>query len=62
MTNAYIGSQFNDIIWRGVTYLDICRMEKLDVESKLKDEIREEIEMKKLNRGTGNSLYSRLIN
>jgi hypothetical protein len=31
----------SDILWRGVPYLDICRMEKWEVENKMKDEIRE---------------------
>lgn len=42
--------------------MDICRLEKLEVENKLKEQIREEIEAKKLKRGTTFSTYNRLMN
>lgn len=33
-----------DLLWRGVPYAEICRMEKIDVELRMKEEIREEIQ------------------
>ena len=61
--NIILGNpNFTDILWKGVPYLDICKMEKWAVENQLKEEIREEIEMKKLNRGTGLSKYQKIIN
>lgn len=36
-----------EIYWRGIPYSDICKMEKWDVENKLKDDIREQIELRK---------------
>jgi len=50
------------ITWRGVSYLDICKFEKMESENRLKEEIREELEAKKLKRGTTYSTYNRLMN
>jgi hypothetical protein len=52
----------SDILWRGIPYIDICKVEKLMVETKMKDEIREEIENRKFNRGTGVSTYVKFLN
>ena len=57
------GKEFvNDILWRGVPYVDILKIEKWAIDNKLKEDIREEIEFKKLNRATSNYQYKRIIN
>ncbi len=50
------------ILWHGIPYLDICKLERLDADTKLKDEIREEIEHKRLKRATTYTTYNRLMN
>lgn len=50
------------IVWRGVPYLDVLKLEKWDVESKMKEQIREEVEAKRQKRGaTAFSTYNRLM-
>lgn len=36
-----------EVLWRGLSYSDILRVEKHEIESRVKDEVREEIEVKK---------------
>jgi hypothetical protein len=49
------------IMWKGIPYNEICKCEKEEVEWRIKQEIREEIESKKLIRGTTYSTYNRLM-
>ena len=54
------------IVWRGIPYGEVCKLEKTEVENSLKEEIREEIEAKKLKRaanpiGITYSTYNRLM-
>ena len=39
------------IMWRGVPYMDLCKLEKIEADNRIKDDIREEIEAKR-RRGT----------
>ena len=39
------------ITWRGVPYMDLCKLEKIEADNRIKDDIREEIEAKR-RRGT----------
>jgi len=39
----------SEILWRGIPYAEILKLEKWDVENKMKEEIREELETKKIN-------------
>lgn len=61
-SNILNNNQYTDILWKGVPYIDICKMEKWSVENKLKEDIREEIEIKRMNRATGISKYNNIIN
>ena len=49
------------IQWHGLSYGDICRLEKQEADNRLKSEIREELEAKRVRRGTAQSTYSRLM-
>ena len=49
----------SDIMWRGVSYYEVCKLEKQEVENQMKDDIREEMEMKKAQRGA--NIYNRLL-
>lgn len=50
------------ITWRGVPYLEILKLEKTEVENSLKNQIREEVEAKRMKRGgTVTSTYNRLM-
>jgi hypothetical protein len=35
------------ITWRGVPYMDLCKLEKIEADNRIKDDIREEIEAKR---------------
>ena len=50
--------------WFGVSYLGICRLEKMEAENRIKEEIREEIESKRHTRKNNvvQSTYNRLMN
>ena len=50
------------ILWHGIPYLDICKLEKIDAEERLKEQIREEMEQKRMKRGTTFTTYNRLMN
>lgn len=41
----------SEILWRGLPYSLILKMEKQELEVRMKDEIREELEIKRMNRG-----------
>jgi hypothetical protein len=50
------------ITWRGLPYLEILKLEKIEAEYRLKEEIREELEAKRNKRATVLSTYNRLMN
>ena len=50
------------ILWHGIPYIDICKLERMDADTKLKEEIREEIDHKRLKRATTFTTYNRLMN
>jgi hypothetical protein len=39
-------------MWRGLPYGDICKLEKIEADNRIKEDIREEIEAKNRRRGT----------
>ena len=50
------------VMWHGIPYAEICRLERQESEAKVKEEIREEIESKRLKRATTYTTYARLMN
>ena len=60
-TKAKIKGKRLPILWHGIPYLDICKLERMDADQRLKEEIREEIEHKRMKRGTTFTTYNKLM-
>ncbi len=45
--NSKLPGKRCSVEWFGLPYLEICKLEKIEAENRVKDEIREEIESKR---------------